>query len=75
MLDDPQEAWAGTGMFDGAMSFIRSLSWLTEVVVGVTGVDELKEIAEAWGSGQMDRLPASVESDDLDLIDPRRWEH
>lgn len=60
---------------EGAISFIRSLSWLTEVVVGVTGVDELKEIAVAWGSGQVDRLPASVESDDLDLIDPRRWEH
>lgn len=53
-----------------ALSFIRTQAWIAEVVVGVTSARELTDLAAAWNQ------PIEIvgdRSDDLDLIDPRRW--
>ena len=55
------------------LSFIRSLEWATQVVVGVTGADELKQIADTWAQVPLTADWAELASSDTALVDPRRW--
>jgi len=55
------------------LGHVRGLSWATHVVIGVTSAAELKEVCDAWEFSEPGLLPAHLGSDDLDLIDPRRW--
>jgi aryl-alcohol dehydrogenase-like predicted oxidoreductase len=60
-----------------SMSFIQAQSWIDEVVVAPTNAGELEQIwsfIEASESGETLGVDwASLASDDLDLLDPRRW--
>jgi aryl-alcohol dehydrogenase-like predicted oxidoreductase len=56
-----------------ALSYVRSLPWVSDVVVGVTSADELSEIVEAWSLAVEGKSWDDVESMDLGLIDPRQW--
>jgi aryl-alcohol dehydrogenase-like predicted oxidoreductase len=56
-----------------ALAHVRSLPWADEIVVGVTTAEELREIVEAWNGCEPMRAPAHLASEDLELIDPRRW--
>lgn len=65
----------GIPMVGLSLGYVRSRPWVDEVVVGVTSVDELNELLSSWMQAT---LPAEVDtrslaSDDVDLIDPRRW--
>ena len=55
------------------LSFIRSLEWASQVVVGVTGADELKQIADTWAQEPATADWAEFASSDTALVDPRLW--
>ena len=55
------------------LSFARGLPWAGPVVVGVTSAAEFGEIADAWAADPVDAGWSGLASDDLDLVDPRRW--
>jgi aryl-alcohol dehydrogenase-like predicted oxidoreductase len=68
-----RESVGSESLLEACLGHVRGLPWATHVVVGVTSADELSEIAAAWESCTPGLLDASLGSDDLDLIDPRRW--
>jgi aryl-alcohol dehydrogenase-like predicted oxidoreductase len=68
-----RESVGSESLLEACLGHVRGLPWASHVVVGVTSADELSEIAAAWESCTPGLLDASLGSDDLDLIDPRRW--
>lgn len=56
-----------------ALQHVRAIPWASEVVVGATTAAELLEIVEAWNSLSPMLAPKNLASDDVDLVDPRRW--
>lgn len=63
----------GLTPIEAALAHAKSLPWVDEVIVGVTSSEELRAIAKAWDGVEPMRAPADLASEDLDLIDPRRW--
>ena len=55
------------------LRFTRSLEWATEVVVGVTGADEGKQIAAILAQVHLTADWAELASSDTALVDPRVW--
>ena len=56
------------------LAFVASVSVLDAVVCGVAGLDELDEIAAAFGRPLNCKFDAArFATDDLDVVDPRRW--
>jgi aryl-alcohol dehydrogenase-like predicted oxidoreductase len=56
------------------LGFLASISVVDAVVCGVAGLDELDEIAAAFGLPLHCKFDAArFATDDLDVIDPRRW--
>ena len=68
-----RESVGSESLLEACLGHVRGLPWASHVVVGVTSADELSEIAAAWESCTRAVLDASLGSDDLELIDPRRW--
>jgi len=68
-----RDSAVNVGALQACLAHVRGLSWATHVVIGVTSAAELLEVCDAWESSEPGLLPAHLESDDLDLIDPRRW--
>ena len=64
---------AGVSPLGVCLGHVRALPWATHVVVGVTSAQELTEVCDAWDSCEVGLLPKSLASNDLELIDPRRW--
>lgn len=62
----------GVSSLQAALSFVKSLDWVAEVVVGATSAQELTQVAQAW-SAAGDWWPDAAPTVDLDLVDPRRW--
>jgi len=57
-----------------ALDYIKSQDWIDEIVVAPTSLFELREIHEAWLSVPDYEIDWEVlHSNDIDLIDPRRW--
>ena len=67
--DEDEEA----SLLEACLAHVRSLSWATHVVVGVTSGVELAEICRSWEVCGEERVPIEFGSSDLELIDPRRW--
>jgi len=63
----------GVDSLAACLSFTRGLPWAGPVVVGVTSATELAQIADAWAAEPIDDDWAGLASDDVDLVDPRRW--
>lgn len=63
----------GVDPLAACLSFTRGLPWAGPVVVGVTSAAELAQIADAWAAQPIDEDWADLASDDIDLVDPRRW--
>ena len=63
----------GIAPLTACLSFIRSLEWATQVVVGVTRADELKQIADTWAQVPLTADWAELASSDTALVDPRLW--
>lgn len=55
------------------LAFVKSLVWATQVVVGVTSADELRQITDAWGQESTAVDWAHLASSDAALLDPRLW--
>lgn len=65
----------GLSILDLAAAYVESREWLDEVVVGVTSATELAQVAAALRAARLVDAPAwwTLASDDIELIDPRRW--
>jgi aryl-alcohol dehydrogenase-like predicted oxidoreductase len=63
----------GRSSIASCVSHVRSLPWADEIVVGVTSAEELRMVVNAWNGAVAERAPMDLASDDLALIDPRRW--
>ena len=63
----------GIAPLAACLSFIRSLEWATQVVVGVTDAAELAQICTTWQAEAVTANWATFASDDVELLDPRRW--
>lgn len=55
-----------------ALAQVRSLSWVAEIVLGVTSVQELRAILAVWSMGAQAPV-TGLASTDASLIDPRCW--
>ena len=64
---------SGSSLLEACLAHVRGLPWATHVVVGVTSAAELREIVAAWDACEPEWAAAELGSDDLELIDPRRW--
>ena len=63
----------GIAPLTACLSFIKSLEWATQVVVGVTGADELRQVADTWAQRLLTADWAQLASSDTALVDPRLW--
>ena len=68
-----REYAADVGALRACLGHVRGLPWATHVVIGVTSAQELTEVCDAWDSCEVGLLPKSLASNDLEVIDPRRW--
>lgn len=69
-------AWASTepgGPVGAALAHVKSLPWVTQVVVGAASVEEWSEVCSVWRHVQPQRAPEHLASKDEVLLDPRRW--
>lgn len=55
-----------------ALSIVKGFANVTACVVGVDSVKQLEDIVDAWHSASVVLAP-ELATDDLDVIDPRRW--
>jgi aryl-alcohol dehydrogenase-like predicted oxidoreductase len=62
----------GRSPIEVALSFVKGISWVSSVIVGVTSAEEMEQIGEAW---QLDLTgtPEGCGSHDPALVDPRNW--
>jgi aryl-alcohol dehydrogenase-like predicted oxidoreductase len=56
-----------------SLAFVRSQPEIDEVVLGVTSESELAQLLTAWEKSAVDVDWSSLESSDLELLDPRKW--
>ena len=68
-----RESVGDGNLLEVCLAHVRALPWATHVVVGVTSAEELREIVSAWNACSPALAPMEWGSDDLELIDPRRW--
>lgn len=54
------------------LNFVKSYSEIDRIVIGVDNLNQLQEIL-AKNKGQFSLPPVTLMSEDLDLIDPSRW--
>lgn len=62
----------GLSALEAALAFAKGLPGVRVCVVGVDSQAHLEAIAAAWSNAPVLR-DVAVQSDDLDVIDPRRW--
>ena len=55
------------------LSFIKSLNWANQVIIGVTGADELQQITGTWAQEPITADWAQFAASDAVLLDPRLW--
>lgn len=56
----------------GALSVVKGFRQVTHCVIGVDNTKQLEEIMEAW-EGCTPLTAETLQTPDLDIIDPRRW--
>ena len=56
-----------------ALSFIKAIAPITEVVIGVTTGAELNDLAHAWATCKQGLDTDGLTSGDIELLDPRTW--
>lgn len=69
------DAWlkdTGLSPMQACIRFALSFSQVSRVVVGVDCLAQLEEILEA-SDGPMPAVPEDIRSDDVDLLNPARW--
>ena len=63
----------GQHSIEVALSFVKTIAPITEVVIGVTPGAELNDLAHAWATCQQDFDIDGLASGDIELLDPRTW--
>lgn len=69
-------AWASTqpgGLLGAALAHVKSLPWVSHVVIGVASAGEWTDVCSAWSDVEPHRAPEHLASKDEVLLDPRRW--
>ena len=66
-------AEAGLDSLTTCLTFLRDQTWVDEVVVGVTSAAELRSALEAWQAPALAVAAEGWASNDVNLLDPRRW--
>ena len=66
------DSWSMTPTAAG-VNFIKSLDWVDEVVVGFENAAQLREFGTAWAQDGIKADWVVLASEDIDLLDPRRW--
>lgn len=56
-----------------ALAHAKSISWGSELLVGVSSAKELIELCAIWKATHPKTAPPQVSSEDCNLIDPRNW--
>lgn len=64
---------AGTSPLHACLGAAFHQPWFDRILVGVNSVHQLQEIVSAL-QGRLPHWPEEFSCDDLELIDPRRWE-
>lgn len=62
----------GRSALAAALGIVKGLPGVSHCVVGVDDLPQLEQIAEAWTAAPVVDAP-DLHTDDLDIIDPRRW--
>lgn len=63
----------GISPLAACLGFTKTLDWATHVVVGVTGADELQQIARTWSQEPVKTQWGALASREATLVDPRLW--
>ena len=63
----------GLNAVEVALTFVKSLSWVNQVVVGATSALELSQIIELWCVNLLIDIQLLDASADFNLVDPRNW--
>lgn len=63
----------GQHSIEVALSFVKTIAPVAEVVIGVTTGAELNDLAHAWATCQQDLDTDGFASGDIGLLDPRTW--
>ena len=69
------EEWlkcTGLTPLQACLRYVLSLPEINKVIVGIDGLDQLKEILHA-AEGQMPNIPDELQCNDQDLLNPARW--
>jgi aryl-alcohol dehydrogenase-like predicted oxidoreductase len=66
-------AETGQHSIEVALSFVKTIAPVAEVVIGVTTGAELNDLAHAWATCQQDLDTEGLASGDIGLLDPRTW--
>jgi aryl-alcohol dehydrogenase-like predicted oxidoreductase len=69
-------SWASSergGAVGAAISHVKALPWVSQVVVGAASVDDWAQVCAAWRDVAPQRAPEHLASMDEVLLDPRRW--
>ena len=63
----------GSGPLEACLGHVVATKGIDKVIVGVDSSDQMEEILSAFGS-EPTVAPDDIQTDDLDLIDPRQWQ-
>jgi aryl-alcohol dehydrogenase-like predicted oxidoreductase len=66
-------AETGQNSIEVALSFVKTIAPVAEVVIGVTTGAELNDLAHAWATCRQDFDIDGLASCDIGLLDPRTW--
>ena len=64
---------SGRKPLEVALSHIKALSWVDQVVIGVTSSNELQETLDNWQKAEPLLGNSSLKTNDANVIDPRTW--
>lgn len=68
--------WAAAqpgGLLGAALAHVKSLPWVSQVVVGAASANEWAQVCSVWRDVVPKRAPEHLASKDEVLLDPRQW--
>ncbi|WP_119393895.1 aldo/keto reductase [Salinibius halmophilus] len=74
-LFDVYDNWLaeeGISPIQACLGFLKSFPEIDKIVVGVESLSQLKQLISAY-KGETINIPAELNSNDIDLIEPSRW--
>ena len=62
----------GNSRLEACLSYVAAIEGIDKLVIGVDSSEQMEQVLEAFGS-KPPVAPESLQTDDLEVIDPRRW--